>query len=212
MSLRLVTERTERAIRKYRRHAAGYDATTRRTEPNRRRTIARLALGPGDTVLDVGCGTGLSFPILEAAIGLEGRLVGIEQSPDMLALARRRVAQAGWDNVTLVQCPVEAAEIPFRLDAVLLHFAHDVLRSPGALDNIFRAARPGARVAAAGMKYLTWWAAPANLYILLKAWPYVTTFEGLGRPWSLLQERYVRDLSIEPVFWGGGFIAHGTYS
>jgi len=196
----------------YRRHAAGYDATTRRTEPNRRRTIARLRLAAGDTVVDVACGTGLSFPILVDAVGPFGRLIGIEQSPEMAALARRRIEAAGWRNVLLIERAAEEAEIPAPIDAVLFHFAHDVLRSPLALENVFRAARAGARVAAAGMKYLPWWAAPANLYILLKAYPYAANLGGLGRPWTILQERYAPDLQVESVFWGGGFIAHGTYS
>jgi arsenite methyltransferase len=195
----------------YRRHAAGYDATTRRTEPNRRRTIARLRLAAGDTVVDVACGTGLSFPILRDAVGPSGRVIGIEQSPEMAALARRRVAASGWENVELIEYAAEEARIPAPFDAVLFHFAHDVLRSSAALENVFAAARPGARVAAAGMKYLPWWAAPANLYILFKAYPYAANLEGLGRPWSLLQERYAPDLEVESVFWGGGYIAHGTY-
>jgi arsenite methyltransferase len=194
----------------YRRHAAGYDATTRRTEPNRRRTIARLRLAPGDTVVDVACGTGLSFSILEEAVGPSGRLIGIEQSPEMAAVARRRVEVAGWRNVVLIESAAEEAVIPAPFDAVLFHFAHDVLRSPAALENVFRAARAGARVAAAGMKYLPWWAAPANLYILAKAYPYAANLRGLRRPWSILQERHAPDLQVESVFWGGGFIAHGT--
>jgi arsenite methyltransferase len=56
----------------YRRHARDYDASAQRTMVLRRRTIARLALQPGDRVLDAGCGTGLSFPWLLDAIGPGG--------------------------------------------------------------------------------------------------------------------------------------------
>ncbi|HEY5764380.1 MAG TPA: methyltransferase domain-containing protein, partial [Rhodocyclaceae bacterium] len=81
-----------RALALYRRHAPGYDASARRTMPLRERTIARLGLRSGQTVLDVGAGTGLSFDLLRAGVGDSGQVVGVELSPEMIALARRRVA------------------------------------------------------------------------------------------------------------------------
>ena len=57
------------AVAKYRTHAAGYDATAQRTMAMRRRVVGMLGLRPGDTVLDVACGTGLSLPLLRQAVG-----------------------------------------------------------------------------------------------------------------------------------------------
>ena len=68
----------------------------------RRRAVAWLAPRPGDTVLDVGCGTGLSFELLQRAVGDSGHIVGIEQSPQMIDKARQRVQRHGWRNVTLL--------------------------------------------------------------------------------------------------------------
>lgn len=202
------TSRTDLAIAKYRKQATRYDSTTHRTEPIRRRAVASLELRPGDVVLDVACGTGLSFHLIEAGIGPAGRLIGIEQCPEMVEIARRRVETANWANITLIESPVEEATIPVRVDAILFSYTHDVLRSQAALENIFHKANPGARVVAAGMKYLSWWLAPANLYILFKAYPYVTTLEGLGKPWSLLEE-HVPNIRVTPVFMGGGYIVSG---
>jgi demethylmenaquinone methyltransferase/2-methoxy-6-polyprenyl-1,4-benzoquinol methylase len=197
------------ALERYRAHAAGYDASAARTLPLRRRTVAALALEPGETVLDVACGTGLSFPLLEAGVGANGRVIGVELSPEMLALARARCERAGWQNVTLIESPMETAEIPYRLDAVLFNFTHDVLRSPPALARIFAAARPGARVAVAGMKLAPWWLAPLDLVVLAQARPYMTTFEGLGRPWSLLVG-YLERFEWTPVLLHTGFIGWGA--
>lgn len=196
------------AIARYRDHAPGYDASAQRTLPLRRRTIARLRLQPGQTVLDVACGTGLSFRPLQAGVGETGRIIGVELSPEMIGLARTRCADACWRNVTLIESAMEAAEIPTPVDAILFNFTHDVLRSRAALDRIFAAARPGAHVAVAGMKLLPWWLAPVNLVVLAQARPYMTTFEGLGRPWSLL-EKYLANFERESVLYGTGYIGWG---
>ena len=103
---------------------------------------------------------------------------------------------------------METAEIPGPIDAVLFNFTHDVLRSPSALARIFAATRPGARVAVAGMKLAPWWLAPLNLVVLAQARPYMTTFEGLGRPWSLL-EPYLEGFALESVLFGTGYIGWG---
>lgn len=174
----------------------------------RRRTIEKLQLQPGDRVLDVACGTGLSFPYLRDAVGAGGELVGVEVSPEMMAHARQRVAVAGWQNVGLLESPVETAEIPAPLDAVLFHFTHDVMRSPESLRRIFAASRPGARIAFAGMKYAPWWMAPVNLIVRTQARPYMTTFEGLDRPWDLALP-HLQSFEWQSVLFGTGYIGWG---
>jgi arsenite methyltransferase len=196
------------AVARYRRHAPGYDASARRTMWIRSATIDQLGLRPGDRVLDVGCGTGLSLAALHAGVGSGGEVVGIELSPDMIGIARRRVADARWDNVELLETPVEVAAIPGPLDAVLFHFTHDVMRSPAALQRIFAATRPGARVALAGMKYAPWWMAPVNVLVRAKARPYMTTFDGLAEPWDLALP-YLGGFEWYPVLYGTGYIGWG---
>lgn len=63
--------------------------------------VRALQLAPGDTVLDVGCGTGLSLPLLAEAVGPTGHVVGIDAAENMLAQARRRVDNVGC-QVTLL--------------------------------------------------------------------------------------------------------------
>src|SRR5215210_333177 len=116
------------ALQKYAELAPVYDRRSRLGAQIRRLVVKRLQLEPGETVLDVACGTGLAFGLLEAGIGAEGRVVGIDLSGDMLAVARARVQGAGWPNVTLIEASAEEAEIPFQVDAAISVLTHDVMR------------------------------------------------------------------------------------
>ncbi len=187
------------ARERYARLAATFDPSA--LEPLRRRAIARLAAGPGETVLDVGCGTGASFDLIEAGIGPAGRLIGVDQSREMLARARARVRDAGWKNVTLVESPADAMPAVGPVDRALIFYVHDVMRSPAALDRILAEVRPGGHVVAAGPRWAPWWAFPLSLWIWHIARPYHTTFEGFRRPWSHLAAR-VTHRDVERTVFG----------
>ena len=201
---------TQRSVESYRRLAAGYDASCERVTPVREETVALLDLQPGNVVVDVASGTGLSFPMLVQDIGPTGHLIAIEHSPEMMALARKRVEAAGWRNVTLIETATEAADVPVTFDAVLFHFTHDVLQSPAALARLFVRAKPGARVAVAGAKFASWWLAPLNLWVMFRARHYLTTYAGLAQPWRNLLT-YVPDLAVRHRLLGTGYVAHGRF-
>jgi demethylmenaquinone methyltransferase/2-methoxy-6-polyprenyl-1,4-benzoquinol methylase len=179
----------ERSIQRYRAHAAGYDRSARRTMPLRLRAIAGLQLQPGDVVLDVGAGTGLSYEPLLRAVGPSGRVLAFEQSPDMFAQAQARVQRAGWTNLWHVQAAAEDVRLPETPVAALFNYVHDITRSPQAIDNILHQLAPGARLAVAGMKYFPWWTGPLNLLAWLKNRPYNARPADLWRPWDLIEPR-----------------------
>jgi ubiquinone/menaquinone biosynthesis C-methylase UbiE len=74
----------------------------------RRKAVAALQLKGGDTVLEVGCGDGRCFYLLQGAVGSAGRIFGVDVSAKMLARADRLARRRGWSNVEL-HC-VDAAE------------------------------------------------------------------------------------------------------
>jgi len=200
-----------RALRSYRRLAPGYDEATRLIARKRRRAIELLRLAPGDTVLDAACGTGAALEALSRAVGFEGRVIGVELSPQMIAQARERVGRLGLRNVELIKAPMEEAAIPGPVDAVLFSYAHDVLRSRAALSNIFAVARPGAGVAAVGAKLYPPALSLLNFWVRWRIRRYVTTLEGLEAPWSLLAG-YVPDFAVaEVTLLGSGYVGGGTF-
>ena len=202
------------ALDQYRRRASVYDVELALFEPIRRSAVAKLGLRPGDTVIDAGCGTGLSLPLLREAVGPHGRVIGIEQCPEMLARALDCVHAHRWRNVTLIEASVEDAAIAspepeHAADAALFHFTHDILREPAAIGNVLRALRPGAVVVACGLKWSAPWAWPVNLFVFGAALHSVSSLAGLGAPWSLLGARLDR-LQVDSTAAGAVFVARGT--
>ncbi len=66
-----------------------------------------LDLEPGMTVVDLGCGAGLDTMVAAGMVGPDGRVFGVDYSPEMVELARRNAAEAGFTNVEIIQAPVE---------------------------------------------------------------------------------------------------------
>jgi ubiquinone/menaquinone biosynthesis C-methylase UbiE len=170
--------------------------------------VEQLPARPGDTVLDVGCGTGLCLPLLQRKVGPSGTIVGIDASTQMLDVAGARVAEHGWDNVQLLAAPVAQAPINRTADTALFCAVHDVLQSPAALAHVFAHLRPGAAVAATGGKW------PPTWNVVLRAWvadlhaPFISDFTGFDQPWRLLAG-YLPDLQVTELGGGAGYVAVG---
>ena len=113
------------------------------------RSLVRLALQPGESVLDVGCGTGVFLPALAALVGAEGRIVGLDHSAAFLDETRKRLTGASLsDQVELVEG--DAHHLPFadatfdavHCERVLMHLEDP----PLAIREMLRVLRPGGRI------------------------------------------------------------------
>jgi ubiquinone/menaquinone biosynthesis C-methylase UbiE len=114
----------------------------------RRNTVRALALSPGDTVIDLACGTGLNFPLLQKAVGASGKIIGVDISPEMLEQARRRVEKKGWRNVELAEADLEAYAFPPGTAGMLSTFSmYLVPDSETVIRRGAAALRPGGRLA-----------------------------------------------------------------
>ena len=120
----------EHLVETYRKKAKHYDLTSRfypvpgyPQRAQRLQAVRALGLRPGATVVDVACGTGLNFLLLEQAIGPNGRIVGVDLTDAMLAQARQRIETNGWRNVSLVQADAAEFDFPTKVDAILSTYA-----------------------------------------------------------------------------------------
>ncbi len=185
-----------------------YDSRTGVFQSSRDRIVNALDPRPGDVVLDVGCGTGLCFEGLRRAVGPTGSVVGIDESPDMVRLARGRVATRRWDNVSVLNASVGQAEIPVVADKILFCAVHDVLQSVEGLRNVLAHVRPGGKVVAGGGKFTSPWLLAMNLQVTTLHKPYVRSFAGFARPWAVLAP-FLDELKVSEFALGTGFCAVG---
>lgn len=131
----------------YGRWATVYDVVARHTPglaDVRDRTAAALDLDPGDTVVEMGCGTGANFPHLMRRIGSSGRLVGVDFTRPMLERARRDVRHNGWGNVEVVRADASRPPVDGPVDALLATFVVGMLADPaGTVDRWLDLLAPG---------------------------------------------------------------------
>src|ERR1700761_7175525 len=214
--------RREHLIETYRKKAKHYDITSRlypapgypqRTQ--RLRTVRALGLRPGDTVVDMACGTGLNFSLLQRAVGPGGRIVGVDLTDAMLARAENRIKANGWSNVSLVQADAAGFDFPAEVNAILSTYA--LTQVPECAEVIAHGAKAlsaGGRWAVLDLKVPgstpRWLAqlgtATVRPFASIDQWM-------MRRPWEVIRaamKEELADFSWTELFFGTAFLAAGS--
>ena len=93
----------------------------------RRKAVRTMGLSRGDSVLEIGCGTGRNFAYLREAVGPEGRIFGVDISPGMLRQAERLREANDWRNIELRECDAADYTATVPLDAVLFSLSYNTM-------------------------------------------------------------------------------------
>jgi demethylmenaquinone methyltransferase/2-methoxy-6-polyprenyl-1,4-benzoquinol methylase len=201
----------------YRRRARRYDLAVRiyplfgfDLNRYRRDTVAALALRPGDTAVELGCGTGLNFEVVQAAIGPAGKLIGVDLTDAMLAVARERVRKAGWTNVELVQADLAEWPFPAGVGGVYSTLALTLVPEYDAvIARAARALRPEGRLAVFDMREPAGW--PAWL-VRFAAWlnsPFGVSVALADRhPWESIR-RHLTQTAYQEYYFGVLYLCAG---
>ena len=212
----------ERLIETYRKKAKHYDITSRlypvpgypqRTQ--RLQAVRALRLRPGDTVVDMACGTGLNFSLLEKVVGRGGRIIGVDLTDAMLARAQDRIGTNGWSNVSLVQADAAGFDFPAEVNAILSTYA--MTQVPECADVIAHGAKAlcgGGRWVVLDLKI------PGNTpgWLAQLGTATVRPFASIDqwimrRPWEAIRtamQEELADPSWTELFFGTAFLAAGS--
>jgi demethylmenaquinone methyltransferase/2-methoxy-6-polyprenyl-1,4-benzoquinol methylase len=201
----------------YRRRARHYNLSANlyyllgfREHAYRKMAVTELRLKPGDTVVELGCGTGLNFPLLREAVGSEGRIIGVDLTDAMLEQARRQVERKGWSNVELVKCDASRFDLPENTHAVLSTFAYTLIPQHASLTRKIATELPsGSRMVVLDLKKAEKWPVWLFRFALWVTAPFAVTEEYAGQyPWQEMHKR-LKKFTIRELFFGGAYIASG---
>ncbi len=185
------------------------------TRPYRLLAIERLGDCRGTTVVDLGCGTGLSLSYLVDAVGPDGRVIGVDASPDMLARARERIERAGWQNVRLAEAFAHEWQPDEPVDAVFICSVNQLLGSIDVMSHVLSWLKPGGRIVCSGGKKgrgLGGRVRAAFVRVLVvfgqREWS-AARWILRERPWQEL-EALLPGLRVEETMGGNAFVAWGV--
>ncbi|MGE0141974.1 MAG: class I SAM-dependent methyltransferase [Planctomycetota bacterium] len=92
--------------------AQRFETESREIFSQRDQIVAAIGLKPGQSVADVGAGTGLFLESFATAVGSSGKVYAVDLAPAMVAWIGQRIRKEGWTNVSPVRCSERSVELP----------------------------------------------------------------------------------------------------
>ena len=224
MEVKMNNSVQEYIIQTYRKRAANYDFTANlyylfgyREWAYRRMAVKALKLQPGDTVLELACGTGVNFPLFQRYIGPTGQIIGVDITDAMLDQAKQRIVNQGWKNVTLIQQDASTYRIPSNVNAVFSSYALSIFpNTQQVLLNITDSLTPRRRWTLLELQipnYWNSWIASAAVALMK---PFAVTDDWVAlRPWETIRKfinENLDNVEVTERFFGLTYIISGEKS
>lgn len=115
----------------------------------RRKTIDLVAIQPGESVLEVGCGTGTLTLLAQQKAGPTGQATGIDLAPEMVAVAREKAARRGsparFQAGIIQEIPFPDASYDAVIASLMVHHLPDEAARRQGLAEVLRVLKPGGR-------------------------------------------------------------------
>ncbi|MEO3860998.1 methyltransferase domain-containing protein [Acrocarpospora sp. B8E8] len=185
-----------------RRWAADADRRDRVLAPVAEALLSAARLGPGQRVLDIGCGCGATTLQAAEQVLPDGMVAGIDVSAPMLEVARARLAASGLSNVRFVHADAQSHTVPGLFDVAISRFGTMFFTDPAAAFSTLAAGmRPGARLVLA-----TWQPLAANQWLIVPGAALLRygTMPALGEGPGMFAQ--ADPAVVEQVLAGAGFV------
>lgn len=204
-------------INLYRKRAKRYDFTANlyyltgfRLQVYRKKAVQALNLQRGDTVVEIGCGTGANFPLLQRAVGPEGKIIGTDITDAMLAQAQKRVEENDWSNVELVQADAASFHFPAGVGGIISTFAITLVPEfDQVIQNGSEALATGGHWVILDLKLPSSWLARLAPRLVFLTKPFGVSLELAKRhPWESI-DKYLKNTSLTELYRGFVYIATG---
>lgn len=176
----------------------------------RKKAVNYLALKEGDVVIDLGCGTGLCFPLIMEKIGSNGKLIGVDISSEMLSVAEAKVKSAGWVNVELIHSDIEEFEFPVEINSLISTGVFGYLDDrENVLEKIYKSLLNNGKVVIVdGKRPQRWPSFLFKLFVKLSS-PYGLTESYFDNNTPELVSRLFKNVTFEDMYGGLLYITSG---